>query len=46
VTFMAMLELVKGQELTVEQHEPWGPILCRRLDVSLSEVRAGSGDAA
>jgi segregation and condensation protein A len=30
VTFMAMLELVKGRELTVEQAEPWGPISIRR----------------
>jgi segregation and condensation protein A len=30
VTFMAMLEMVKGRELTVEQSEPWGPIHCRR----------------
>jgi segregation and condensation protein A len=29
VTFLAMLELVKGRELVVEQHEPWGPIHCR-----------------
>lgn len=31
VTFLAMLELVKGRELVVEQAEPWGPISCRRL---------------
>ncbi|MEO7117988.1 MAG: ScpA family protein [Candidatus Limnocylindrales bacterium] len=31
VTFMAMLELVKTREVTVEQAEPWGPILCRRV---------------
>lgn len=31
VTFLAMLELVKGRELTVEQVEPWGPIVCRVL---------------
>ena len=29
VTFLAMLELVKGRELSVEQHEPFGPIICR-----------------
>ena len=29
VTFLAMLELVKGRELTVEQEEPFGPIVCR-----------------
>ena len=32
VTFMAMLELVKGRELSVEQDEPFGPILCRSLE--------------
>jgi segregation and condensation protein A len=26
VTFLAMLELAKGREVTVEQAEPWGPI--------------------
>lgn len=29
VTFLAMLELVKGRELAVEQAEPWGPIEVR-----------------
>lgn len=29
VTFLAMLELVKGHELSVEQDEPFGPIVCR-----------------
>jgi segregation and condensation protein A len=31
VTFLAMLELVKGRELAVEQEVPFGPISCRRL---------------
>jgi segregation and condensation protein A len=31
VTFLAMLELVKGRELSVEQQEPFGPIVCRSL---------------
>lgn len=31
VTFLAMLELVKRREIFVEQAEPWGPIVCRRL---------------
>jgi segregation and condensation protein A len=31
VTFLAMLELVKGRELTVEQEEPFGPIVCRSM---------------
>jgi len=29
VTFLAMLELVKGNELSVEQETPFGPIVCR-----------------
>lgn len=28
VTFLAMLELVKRREITVEQDRPWGPIRC------------------
>ena len=32
ITFLAMLELVKGKELLVEQTEPWGPISVRRRD--------------
>jgi segregation and condensation protein A len=31
VTFLAMLELVKGREVVVEQDEPFGPIVCRAL---------------
>jgi segregation and condensation protein A len=31
VTFLAMLELSKRREITVEQSEPWGPIIARRL---------------
>jgi segregation and condensation protein A len=30
VTFLALLELVKGREVAVEQDEPFGPIRCRR----------------
>ena len=26
VTFMALLEMVKGHEITIEQRQPWGPI--------------------
>lgn len=40
VTFMAMLELVKGRELMVEQDEPWGPIVCRALPVEARAVVA------
>ena len=32
ITFLAMLELVKEGELTVEQEEPFGPIVCRSLE--------------
>jgi segregation and condensation protein A len=32
VTFLAMLELSKRREITLEQAEPWGPIVARRLD--------------
>ncbi len=48
VTFMAMLELVKGRELVVEQSEPWGPISVRRADpssVGPSAALEDDGDA-
>jgi segregation and condensation protein A len=31
ITFLAMLELSKRREITLEQAEPWGPIIARRL---------------
>jgi segregation and condensation protein A len=31
VTFLALLELVKGREIEVEQDVPFGPIRCRRV---------------
>lgn len=31
VTFLALLELVKRREVSVEQDAPWGPIRCRSL---------------
>jgi segregation and condensation protein A len=34
VTFLAMLELVKGRELSVEQAQPFGPIVCRAVTTS------------
>jgi segregation and condensation protein A len=34
VTFLAMLEMVKRREITIEQAEPWGPIVARRVDAS------------
>lgn len=30
ITFLAMLEMTKTREVIIEQHEPWGPIHCRR----------------
>jgi segregation and condensation protein A len=32
VTFLAMLELVKRREIVVDQAEPWGPIVARRVE--------------
>jgi chromatin segregation and condensation protein Rec8/ScpA/Scc1 (kleisin family) len=40
VTFLAMLELVKGRELIIEQAEPWGPIVCRPVPVDERPVVA------
>jgi segregation and condensation protein A len=31
ITFLAMLELSKRREITLEQAEPWGPIIARRM---------------
>jgi len=31
VTFMALLEMVKGREVAIEQAEPWGPISVRNV---------------
>jgi chromatin segregation and condensation protein Rec8/ScpA/Scc1 (kleisin family) len=31
ITFLAMLEMVKGHELSVEQEQPFGPIVCRAV---------------
>lgn len=35
ITFLAMLELSKRREISLEQNEPWGPILVRRLNPDL-----------
>jgi len=40
VTFLAMLELVKRREISIEQNAPWGPIIVR------SAPRAGAPDPA
>ena len=39
VTFLAMLELVKRREVTVEQTQPWGPIIITSVPTSV-----GAGD--
>lgn len=41
VTFLAMLELVKTRELSVEQAQPWGPIICR---VVVAPARADAAE--
>ena len=40
VTFLAMLELVKRREIVVEQADPFGPILARRMSAA-ERVAAG-----
>jgi len=44
VTFLAMLELVKRREIEIEQAQPWGPIVARKVIVV--GATAGSGPAA
>ena len=47
VTFLALLELVKRREVTVEQDRPWGPILVRsipRPTAAGQDSRGGRGD--
>ena len=43
VTFLALLELVKRREVTVEQDRPWGPILVRSIPRLATSVGQGSG---
>jgi len=40
VTFLAMLELSKRREITLEQAEPWGPIVARRLAEAAADEAA------
>ena len=40
ITFLAMLELMKRREIVVEQAEPWGPIVARRMT---AEERTAAG---
>ena len=42
VTFLALLELVKRREVTVEQDRPWGPILVRSVAACGSAAPAGA----
>lgn len=50
VTFLAMLELSKRREITLEQERPWGPIIVRRLmqftEESEAEINASLGSFA
>jgi len=48
VTFLAMLELAKGREVTIEQDEPWGPINVRpRASTAVTaKVNGVEGNAA
>jgi segregation and condensation protein A len=46
VTFLAMLELVKRREATVEQDEPWGPIIVRPVPRQVGGKPAGRPAAA
>ena len=46
VTFLALLELVKRREVTVEQELPWGPILVRSIPRPIAAAGQGSVDAA
>lgn len=44
VTFLAMLELSKRREITLEQAEPWGPIVVRRMTDAAPVEAAGEID--
>jgi segregation and condensation protein A len=44
VTFMAMLELCKRHEITLEQAEPWGPIIARKRIVAVEPDSAADED--
>ncbi len=43
VTFLAMLELVKRREVSVEQDAPWGPIIVRAVPRANGPEPAGGG---
>jgi segregation and condensation protein A len=44
VTFLAMLELSKRREISVEQAEPWGPIIARKLVGQMAPAGGSSVD--
>ena len=44
VTFLAMLELVKRQEVSIEQDAPWGPIIVRPISASALPSRRTRSD--
>ncbi len=46
VTFLAMLELSKQREVTLEQAEPWGPIVLRRVVGGAGAARLAEIDAS
>jgi segregation and condensation protein A len=49
VTFLAMLELVKRREISIEQDAPWGPIIVRPgppADAAVGAVGADAGVTA
>jgi len=46
VTFLAMLELVKRREISVEQDGPWGPIIVRSLPTSAAAATGPAADTS
>jgi segregation and condensation protein A len=46
VTFLAMLELVKRREVTVEQDAPWGPIIVRPVPRPVEGADRPAADGA
>lgn len=44
VTFLALLELAKGREVTIEQAEPWGPISVRPLEPAAPDAPLAVAD--
>jgi chromatin segregation and condensation protein Rec8/ScpA/Scc1 (kleisin family) len=44
ITFLALLELTKRREITIEQAEPWGPIIARKVTTPAGEAAADYGE--